>query len=87
MRVNFGESIGKLVERWFFCGRSGGLLAFVGSAFEIDYASEDENESDDAHDRGAERWKIADQHGRSATERAEEIQRQDRAAMAEAEVR
>ena len=71
--VNFGESIGKLVERWFFCGRSGGLLAFVGSAFQIDYAGEDERESDDADDGGAKSWKIADQHGGSAAECAEEI--------------
>ena len=36
------------------------MLAFVGSAFEIDYAGEDESESDDADDSGPKSWKIAD---------------------------
>ena len=74
------------MQWFFFRGSRGFVLAFEGGAFEVGYAGEDQSESDDADDGGATRGKITDQQRGSTAECAEEIEGEDGAAMAEAEV-
>ena len=52
-------------------------MAFVGGAFQVSHAGENECESDEADNGGAKRWQIADQQGGGTAECAKEIKRED----------
>ena len=58
-------------------------MAFVGRALKTRDAGKDDDESQGSNEESHSRGKIADEHGCSAADGAEQIQREDGTAVAE----
>src|SRR5713101_2854363 len=77
-----------LSKRTVVLGGGGGLaeLALIGRAFEIRDTGKNDAEGQGPNEEGLLFGKITDEHGSAAADRAEQIQRQNGAAVAEAKI-